>query len=701
MYLEPTIRDVLSKSRGEIEVIAVLDGYLPDPPIDIKDDRVTFLHYEKSIGQRPAINEAARRAKGKYILKTDAHSMFDEGFDVKLAADCESDWTVIPRMYNMDIKKWEPKRRRITDYMWIRSPDAKDKPLRHNYFRDGKTFARVWPDHWSNYKKWYRKRPLIDDVMTGQGACFFMYLDRFWELEGLDEAHGQWGQMGVELACKAWLSGGRQVVNKKTWFSHWFRGGGGPGFPWPMDNKTQDEARDYSIDLWSNNKWPLQKHPLSWLADKFSSCVAPLTLPTWNGEKKMATKVWIPYKDNRDPKPWTQAYALLQCKRPIKEIRPATIKSLRGYPDDPWFVKARKFNVKTLHESRLRFAGSVKADGIRWQVEVVPPFVKRILNEEKFDDKKLKTLGYYDYLVSRLNPLVHPPEGPTPKGVRHVLNQMKDMIKLVYSMENEGLRAPIDLFITGDIIEKNGEKRDRVVLCRGGRRIPIAYYLGWEKIQARIWRTKHLSRTLIPTNKWPDEDGTITKIAADQFAKYGSRATDKYWKHGYTYLYDRKFAELKPMNTLKILELGVQRGSSLKMWQDAFPQAEVFGIDEKDRVKSWFKDDRIKIFEGNEKDTKFVKKVAEKYGPFNIIIDDCDHSPISQRIAFDTLWPYVCSNKNRGGIYVIEDFHHNYKDIHKDNNMRPLLKDLIDNLYLKNEVKDISFHPNIIFITKA
>ncbi|GAG18648.1 unnamed protein product, partial [marine sediment metagenome] len=58
-------------------------------------------------------------------------------------------------------------------------------------------------------------------------------------------------------------------------------------------------------------------------------------------------------------------------------------------------------------------------------------------------------------------------------------------------------------------------------------------------------------------------------------------------------------------------------------------------------------------------------------------------------------------NKNRGGIYIIEDFHHNYQDKHKDNNMRPILKELIDEIYLTNEVKDISFHPNIVFITKA
>ena len=98
--LKATIDSVLSAARGDIEVIAVLDGYWPEPNI-IDDPRVTLIHHTEPVGQRAAINEAARMAKGKYILKTDAHSMFDEGFDVKLAADCEYDWTVLPRMYNL------------------------------------------------------------------------------------------------------------------------------------------------------------------------------------------------------------------------------------------------------------------------------------------------------------------------------------------------------------------------------------------------------------------------------------------------------------------------------------------------------------------------------------------------------------------------------------------------------------------------
>lgn len=293
VYLQKTIESILSAAEGEIEIIAILDGYWPEPIIP-DNPRVTLVHHTQPIGQRPAINEAAHLAKGKYILKTDAHSMFDKGFDIKLAADCEYDWTVIPRMYNLHAFNWhcangcilyqdrlrpdttegvcpkcgkqttfkskwvwKPRIHHRTDYMYI------DKNLKVQY--------------WQDYEKRPENKGSICDVMTGQGACWFMHKDRFWELGGMDEAHGHWGQVGVEIACKAWLSGGRHVVNKKTWFSHLFRTTKVFTFPYELSGKQQGRAKKYSQDFWTNNKWPLQKRKLSWLIEKF----APV--PTWNG----------------------------------------------------------------------------------------------------------------------------------------------------------------------------------------------------------------------------------------------------------------------------------------------------------------------------------------------------------------------------------------------------------------------------------
>lgn len=255
-YLERTIRNVLENARGEVEVLTVLDGWLPEPRIEIGDERAVFFHFPEGIGQRQAINFAAKKARGKFVMKLDAHCAVDEGFDIKLAADCEYDWTVIPRMYNLDIETWKPKKHKRTDYMYIGLRENGE--LRTEYY-GGREFKRQ-----------HAKPDLIDDTMSCMGPGFFMHKDRFWELGGCDEAHGGWGQQGVEVACKAWLSGGRLVVNKKTWFAHWFRGGGGPGFPYPIGGRAVTAARAYSKDLWLNNKWPKATRKFEWLLEKFN-----------------------------------------------------------------------------------------------------------------------------------------------------------------------------------------------------------------------------------------------------------------------------------------------------------------------------------------------------------------------------------------------------------------------------------------------
>jgi len=268
-YLERTIKNVLKNSRGEIEIIVILDGWIPDPQIKT-DNRVTFLHYKDSIGQRKAINEGVKRCKGKYIMKLDAHCAVDEGFDVKLAQDCEYDWTVVPRMYNLDHKTWLPKRHKLTDYMYISSMTA-DKPFRAMYYT-GK-----------EYHKLHKNKALIDDIMCCMGPCFFMYKDRFLELGGCDEAHGGWGQQGVEVSLKAWLSGGSLKVNKKTWFAHWFRGD--VGFPYSLSGKAVQKARKYSQNLWLNNKWDKQTRKLDWVINKFNP-------PEWEKETDGMTVIY-------------------------------------------------------------------------------------------------------------------------------------------------------------------------------------------------------------------------------------------------------------------------------------------------------------------------------------------------------------------------------------------------------------------------
>lgn len=286
-WLRRTIEDVLAHIEGDTEIIAVLDGAWADPPI-MDHERVTLVYHPHSIGQRAAVNEAARLSRAKYIMKLDAHCSVDQGFDVRLMADCQPDWTVIPRMYNLHVYDWEcqicgertyqgPKPERCEKCGNIDIRIFMVWKPRLSRCTDFARFDNTLKfQYWGSYKKRPQAEGEIADVMCFVGACFFMERERFLYMGGLDEKHGSWGQMGVEMSCKSWLSGGRMVVNKKTWFSHLFRTQPGFGFPYPISHGEQEKAREYSRWLWNLERpeqlphWVGAVYPLRMLIDMFS-----------------------------------------------------------------------------------------------------------------------------------------------------------------------------------------------------------------------------------------------------------------------------------------------------------------------------------------------------------------------------------------------------------------------------------------------
>jgi len=310
-FLTHTVDDILKNIKGDTEIIIICDGYWPNPPIKA-DPRVNLVHHEVSIGQRAATNEGVNLSDSKYIMKCDAHCSFDKGFDVKLMADCEYDWTVTPTMYNLHVFDWECKicgertyqgplpsvcseRDGVetdckgTEFEKVIVWTAKRNPRSEFYYFDKNLKFQYWRD----FKKRPEAKHDIADTLGNLGACFFMHRERFLELGGLDEKHGSWGQLGTEVSCKSWLSGGRQVTNKKTWFSHLFRTQADFGFPYRHEDGARRHAKRYSKELWLGNKWPLAKHDLNWLIDKF----APV--PDWHKEQKNQTKGFVYYTDNQ------------------------------------------------------------------------------------------------------------------------------------------------------------------------------------------------------------------------------------------------------------------------------------------------------------------------------------------------------------------------------------------------------------------
>ena len=282
MFLSRTIEDVISHIEADTEVIAVIDGGTDDPPIK-QHPRVNIIRLEKSIGQRAAVNLAARESNAKYIMKLDAHCSVDQGFDRKLIANCEYDWTVIPEMRNLHAFNWLCEKCGNETYQgptpikcdkcdntkdFVRKMIWLPRKGTHNCFM--RFDSNLHFQYWSDYKTRPEAKGDVVECMSLIGAGFFLHRERYWDIDGLDEGHGSWGQMGTEIAMKSFLSGGKLMANKKTWFAHMFRTQGGDfSFPYHLSGRDVDKARKYSNDMWKNNKWEKAVYPVSRLLENF------------------------------------------------------------------------------------------------------------------------------------------------------------------------------------------------------------------------------------------------------------------------------------------------------------------------------------------------------------------------------------------------------------------------------------------------
>lgn len=281
MFVSNTVADILKNRRGKTEIIVGLDGKWAEPGITSHPD-VRIVYVSESLGQRAMTNLLCRLSQARYVAKCDAHVAFSEGFDTELmnAIQGHDDWTIVPTMKNLHAFDWvcdkghrryqgpsgpciecggETKR----DVIWY----AKPSPNSNSYCFD-KTL------HFQYFKE-FNKRPEgkgdLTPTMGLQGSFFMLTREKYWSLNICDEAYGSWGQQGVEVACKTWLSGGQVMVDQKCWYAHMFRTQGGDfGFPYPISGNQVDHARRYSRDIWLNNKWPLAKHDLNWLINKFA-----------------------------------------------------------------------------------------------------------------------------------------------------------------------------------------------------------------------------------------------------------------------------------------------------------------------------------------------------------------------------------------------------------------------------------------------
>jgi hypothetical protein len=151
--------------------------------------------------------------------------------------------------------------------------------------------------------------------------------------------------------------------------------------------------------------------------------------------------------------------------------------------------------------------------------------------------------------------------------------------------------------------------------------------------------------------------GSLTNMRSKQL-DLPAYDTDKI-KHDYLELYD---PILSPWidRELTLLEIGIHRGGSLKLWRDYFPHGRIVGID-LELPNNFFPGERIQVFQGSQADTGFLSEIAMKTAPegFDVIIDDASHIG---ELTKTTFWHLFDRHLKPGGLYAIEDWGTGYLD---------------------------------------
>jgi len=197
--------------------------------------------------------------------------------------------------------------------------------------------------------------------------------------------------------------------------------------------------------------------------------------------------------------------------------------------------------------------------------------------------------------------------------------------------------------------------------------------------------------------------------------KYGS---DKI-EHGYIDIYQSYFDRIKN-EKLKILEIGIADGKSLLTWSEFFKNSTIVGVDihKINIIEKKLDVQNIEIYQGSQSDSSFIKKITEKYGKFDIIIDDGSHLTKDVKKSFHLL--FSCLSEN--GLYIVEDMQTSYNhffggnpfDLKYSSSHMNFFKDLTDRLnyqeianpfYIKkkydSEIINISFYHNLVFLRKG
>ena len=172
-----------------------------------------------------------------------------------------------------------------------------------------------------------------------------------------------------------------------------------------------------------------------------------------------------------------------------------------------------------------------------------------------------------------------------------------------------------------------------------------------------------------------------TETPDNELFRIFSSDTNVHKWHHYFDIYDRHFSKFR-QSPITMLEIGVFRGGSLRMWKEYFhPDSIIVGIDiDKSCAAHQAADQNVFVRIGSQADPGFLAEVNSEFGPFDIILDDGSHKTHHQIVSFGALYRDALKD---GGCYMVEDMHTNYwlKHVDSPETFIEVAKQLIDLLH--------------------
>ena len=174
------------------------------------------------------------------------------------------------------------------------------------------------------------------------------------------------------------------------------------------------------------------------------------------------------------------------------------------------------------------------------------------------------------------------------------------------------------------------------------------------------------------------------KYDTDKSSQRSNRSDGRHC-HPYTIFYESLFRS-KKNELLDIAELGVLEGSSLQMWKDYFPNANIVGFDNNEdflkRYRGLYDMNRtsLSLMDVHSKES-ISNAFRENVKQYDIIIEDTTHQfPDQIRVIFEA-YKYV----KPGGVLIIEDIFRSYKEEDYIEALRPILSHFQDYYFVDLE----------------